>query len=81
MNHLVSVRHNKVFKEVTYKGENEGGQVKFFEIILILDSASYSLNNSQEIIRNRELKDARFFVSESALDDLIKTLQEIKDKG
>jgi hypothetical protein len=78
MKHLISISYNKIFKKEVQLFKEEQELTPYYEIVLILDKALYKLNNNREVVRERELEEARFTVSEKSLDFLIGELEKMK---
>lgn len=74
MNTLISIASN-----ILYRKENEE-YTKFHELIFIADKASYIFSNDGEVVRERELLDYRFTISDKQLDGVITTLKKMKEK-
>lgn len=74
MPELGSVRFN-----YSYIKEN-GKYKRLYEVIILTVKPTYTLNNSIEIIKSREIVECRFTASEETLDSLILSLNEIKSK-
>lgn len=75
MNHLLSIRSNTLFSK-----EKEEYK-KFHELILLVDKPNYISTNEGQIIRQRAIEEMRFIVSDKALEDLINSLNAIKNLG
>lgn len=73
MNHLISIRTNILYSKI------KDGYRKYQEIIFLIDKPIYRLTNDKDIIREREIEELRFTVSEGAFDEMIKSLVQLKD--
>ena len=74
MKSLVSIRTN-----IFYVKEGEEKYNRHQEIIMLVDKPKYTYLNECEIVRERELEELRFTVSEKDFEQLIKMLEKMKE--
>lgn len=80
MNTLLSIRSNIVYKKKEKKNKSDEDQfLKFHELIFLVDDPKYSKTNEDEIIRERGVKELRFFVSSKNFEIMIGNLKVMKD--
>lgn len=70
---LISVRSNIIY---TKHGDE---YMKFHELVFVVDESKYKRTNEGEIIREREVSDVRFTISDSKFDALIGLLEHLKN--
>ena len=78
MKHLLSIRDNILFSRSKNEKEEEVYN-KYHELVFLLDKPMYSQTNSGEIIRERDIEEVRFVVSDVNFDKMLKMLEAFKD--
>lgn len=73
MNHLISVRTNIIYSKTIEEFK------RFQELIFLVDQPTYRFSTEGEIIRERQVAELRFTVSDKTFDELIKILLKLKD--
>lgn len=81
MNTLVSIRTNIVYAKKKKKEDShhEEEYSRHQELIFLVDKPAYRYSNEGEIIRERQLDELRFTVSEKSFETLIELLKKLKD--
>lgn len=79
MNHLMSIRTNIIYSKNKKGNINEPDNfVKFQELIFLINKPSYRVSNESEIIRERNIEELRFVVSEKNFDTMMDLLNKLK---
>jgi hypothetical protein len=80
MNTLLSIRTNILYAKKAKKSKEDADEfIKHHELIFLVDKPKYTQTNGGEIIRERAVDELRFTVAESVFDDLLETLNTIKN--
>jgi hypothetical protein len=80
MNHLISIRTNIIYAKKKKENETDKDEYKkFHELIFLVDKPTYRRTNSGDIIREREVEEFRFNISNKGFDEMIKILMKLKD--
>ncbi len=80
MNHLISIRTNIIYAKKKKENETDADEYKkFHELIFLVDKPTYRRTNDSDIVREREVEELRFNVSDKAFDEMIKLLVKLKD--
>jgi hypothetical protein len=74
MKSLIGIRSN-----LYYTKDEKGVETKHHELILLLDTPTYSRSNTGEVIRERAIEEARFTTTDKGLDALLETLGAMKE--
>jgi hypothetical protein len=74
MNSLISIRTN-----FFYTKKKDDTFAKHYELVFLLEKASYRYTNEEEVIRERGIEEMRFTVSESNFDTMLKLLEQLKN--
>lgn len=80
MNTLMSIRTNLFYtKKSKINKEDKDEFIKQHELIFLVDKPKYSRTNAGEIVRERDIEELRFCVSNEQFDKVIELLKTLKD--
>lgn len=79
MNTLMSIRTNILYnKKKKVNDTDEDEFQRYQELIFLVDKPKYSRTNSGDIIRERDVEELRFVVSDEVYDTMLKLLTELR---
>lgn len=84
MKRLLQIRTNIYYTKKPKKTDSEPDIFdKHHELVILLDQASYSYSNSQEVVRERQVEEIRFCIADENFDkfiDILTKLKEVKEE-